>query len=200
MPGKDGKIAACLRMPGARKNPTCLRDQGKHVTRLHDVVGRGVGGGRHADRVRAIGRGDAGRYALGGLDRHGEVGAVRGPVHGGHRRKVQLSRPCVGDRHADETAAEACHEIDRVGRHAIGGEHEVPFVFAILLVDEHDHPPRLHLGDDLDNRCDRHRSSLEQATDILPQHRSCARPCTNGQVREPKSAMVARVSALDGSV
>jgi hypothetical protein len=44
------------------------------------------------------------------------------------------------------------------------------------------------------------RCSLDQANDILPQHPSCARPRTNGQVRGPKSAIVARVSALAGSV
>ena len=45
------------------------------------------------------------------------------------------------------------HEVDRLGRDEIGGEHEVALVLAVLLVDEHDHAAGLQVGDDVGDRC-----------------------------------------------
>ena len=58
----------------------------------------------------------------------------------------------LGDRHADQAAAVARHEIDRLRRDEVGGEHEIALVLAIFLVDEDDHPPGLDFGDDVDDR------------------------------------------------
>ena len=53
--------------------------------------------------------------------------------------------------HADEPAAVGRHEIDLLGRHEIRGEDEIAFVLAILLVDQHGHPPGLEVGDEIGN-------------------------------------------------
>ena len=43
------------------------------------------------------------------------------------------------ERQADQPAAELRHEVDRLGRDMVGGEHQVAFVLAVFLVDEDDH-------------------------------------------------------------
>ena len=47
----------------------------------------------------------------------------------------------------------ARHEVDRLGRDEVGGEHEVALVLAVLLVDEHDHAAGLEVGDDFGASC-----------------------------------------------
>ena len=123
---------------------------------MDDVVGRRVGRRRDANRQRAIrgrdARGDAGAASMDTVkfvpctERFTGVIGVR----------LNWRRALLGDRHADEAAAVPRHEIDRIGSDAIGGEHEVTLVLAILLVDEDDHSPGLDLRDDLDDGCDGH--------------------------------------------
>ena len=107
--------------------------------------------GRHADRVRAVLRGDAGGDALRRLDRDGEVGAVDRAVLRHHRREVEALGVRRGDRHADEPAAVGRQEVDLLGRHEIRGEDEIALVLAVLLVDQHGHPPGLEVGDEIGN-------------------------------------------------
>ena len=69
-----------------------------------------------------------------------------------HRRQVELPATLLGQRQADQAAGVARHEVDRLRRHEVGGEHEVALVLAVFLVDEHDHAAGLELGDDLGDR------------------------------------------------
>ena len=52
-------------------------------------------------------------------------------------------------RQADQATAEAGHEVDGFGRHVVGGEHQVAFVFAVFLVNQNDHAAGAHLGHDI---------------------------------------------------
>ncbi len=58
-----------------------------------------------------------------------------------HRRQVELVAALLGERQADQPAAEAGHEIDRLRRHFLGGDRQVALVLAILVVHEDDHAP-----------------------------------------------------------
>ena len=49
-------------------------------------------------------------------------------------------------RQAKLTAGVAHHEIDRLGGGFFRRDHKIAFVFAILVVDEHDHAPRAQFG------------------------------------------------------
>ena len=50
------------------------------------------------------------------------------------------SRRSPGHRQADEPAAVRRHEVDRVGRHRRRRERQIPFVLAVLVVDDDEHP------------------------------------------------------------
>jgi hypothetical protein len=54
---------------------------------------------------------------------------------------VQLLEPLAGHRHADEPAAVARHEVDRVRRRELRGDRQVTLVLAVLIVDDDHEPP-----------------------------------------------------------
>ena len=64
------QVAAGLGVPGAHQHAARLRHQREDVAGLHDVGGLRVRRDRRAHGARAVGGGDAGGDALGGLDRH----------------------------------------------------------------------------------------------------------------------------------
>jgi hypothetical protein len=66
-----------------------------------------------------------------------------------HRRQIELAAARFGECQTDQTPAETGHEVDRLGRHEIGREHQVAFVFAVFLVDQNDHPAGSQFGNDL---------------------------------------------------
>jgi hypothetical protein len=126
-----------------------LRHHRKDVPGLHDVVGLRVPGHRHPDRPGTV-RGGYSRADAGGrLDRDRERGPVRRAVVAHHQREGELPATLLGEREADEAARMRGHEIDRLGRHEVGGEDEIAFVLAVLRVDEDDHPPVADFVDDL---------------------------------------------------
>jgi hypothetical protein len=133
-----------------------LRHQRKDVAGLHDVGRGGVLRHRRLHRTRAILRRDAGGDALGGLDRDGEGGAVLRLVVAHHQGQVELAAAGFGQRQADQSASPLGHEIDGFRRDVFSGEHEVAFIFAILLVDQDHHAAGAHVGDDIENRADAH--------------------------------------------
>ena len=47
-----------------------------------------------------------------------------------------------------EAARVGGHEVDRLGRDEVGGEHEVALVLAVLGVGQHDHAAAAHLVDE----------------------------------------------------
>ncbi len=161
-PGERREIAACFVWPGAGEHAARLRDERKHMTGLHDVRGLRVGGGGHADRMRPILGRDTGGHALRRFDRDGEVGAVDRTVLRHHRREIEAFGMRRGDRHADEPAAVGRQEIDLLRRHEIRGEDEVALVFAILLVDQHSHPPGLEVGDEIGNGRKTHGAAVKK--------------------------------------
>src|SRR5205085_1671641 len=79
---------------------------------------------------------------------------------------VWPARPCtlLGDRHANQATTELRHEVDRLGRNAIGRDDEIAFVLPILFVDENDDAPVAKVSDDVLDRCDRHRARKNVAT------------------------------------
>ena len=125
--------------PARTSTPPGLRDQREHVSRLHDVFGLRIF--REAAiftvSARSCGR-DAGGDALGGFDRDGEVGAVARAVLLHHRPQAEARRVLLGDRHADQPAAVLGEEVDLLGGDELGGEHQVAFVLAVLVVDQDD--------------------------------------------------------------
>ena len=95
---------------------------------------------RHGDRLGAVGGGNAGRDALARFDRDGERGLVARAVLLAHERQAKLFDPCPGQRQADQAARMACHEVDRVGCRELRRDNQIAFVFAVLVIDQDEHP------------------------------------------------------------
>ena len=110
---------------------------------------RPVGGvDRDGDGARAVGGADPGRNPLARLDRDGEGGLVAAAVGAGHRLQAELVGALLGQRQADQPAAVAGHEVDRVGRRHLRRNDEVALILAVVVVDEDEHPAVAGLVDD----------------------------------------------------
>ena len=69
----------------------------------------------------------------------GEGRAMDARVDGRHEREMELVAALLGEREADQAAAELGHEVDGFGGDLFGGQGEVAFVFAVFVVDQDDH-------------------------------------------------------------
>jgi hypothetical protein len=101
---------------------------------------------------RAVVCRDAGGHAFGCFDRNRECRAVRALVVARHRRQAQLPAARLGQRQADQAAAKAGHEVDRLGSDMLGSQHQIALVFPIFLVHQDNHTPGAHFDNDLVDR------------------------------------------------
>ncbi|QYU65973.1 DNA polymerase I [Leptolyngbya sp. 15MV] len=147
--GQPRDVDRGLGMPGADQHAAIAGDQREHVAGGDDVVRRARGVDRDADRARAVGGADPGGDAFARLDADGEGGLVPGAVVAAHQFELQLIAPRLGHRQADQPLAVGRHEVDRGGCGHLGGDHQVALVLAVLVVDQHEHPPVARLVDDL---------------------------------------------------
>ena len=83
------------------------------------------------------------------LDRDRERRPEVGRVLLDHRRQLELVAALLGQREADQAAALARHEVDRLGRDLLGREDEVALVLPVLVVHDDDEPPGAQLLDRL---------------------------------------------------
>jgi hypothetical protein len=150
--GHAGQVAAGFGMAGAHQHAAVHRLQREDVARLHQVADRGVFGDGGLHGAGAVGGGDAGGHALGGLDGDGEGRGMFGAVAGRHGRQLQQLAALAGQGQADQAAAEAGHEVDGLGRDVVGRQDQVALVFAVFLVDQDDHAAGAHVGNDVFNR------------------------------------------------
>ena len=104
---------------------------------------------RGEDGVGPLARRDAGGDAVARVDADREGGPAGRAVLVGHHRQAQGGHLLLGERQADEPAALAGHEVDRLGRDQVGGHGQVALVLAILVVDHDDHAAGADLGDGL---------------------------------------------------
>jgi hypothetical protein len=167
-PGELRQVAARLGVAGAHQHTTRLGNQRKCVTRLHHVLGFRLRCSRHLDGKRPIRGGDAGRDTGGRLDGNGEGRTVHRAIVGDHRRQIEPPGVCLGNRHADQSAAVLGHEVDFFGRDEIGGENEITLVLAVFLVHQDDHVAGFDVGDDFIGATDAEvRLLVEQAVDLV---------------------------------
>ena len=151
-PGQAREVDGGLGLAGALQHAAGAGAEREDVAGLDEVAGALRRVDRHLDRVRAVGRGDAGRDALARLDRDRERGLVRRLVVVGHRLELELVAALLRQAEADEAAAVRGHEVDRLGRGELRGDRQVALVLAVGRVDD-DH--ELALADVLDRLVDR---------------------------------------------
>ena len=89
-PGEPREVDRRLGLAGTDEHAAVPRAQRKDVAGLDEIVRRRGGIDRDVDRVRAVGRRDAGRHALAGFDRDRERGAEVRLVPLRHLRQAEL--------------------------------------------------------------------------------------------------------------
>ena len=136
-----------LRLAGALQDAARLRAQRKHVARAAQVRGLGLRVDGRQNGRGAVGGGDAGRRPPARLDRDRERRAEVGRVLLDHRRQLEGVAPLLGQGEADQPAPLARHEVDRLRRDLFGGDDEIAFVLAVLVVDDDDELARAKVRD-----------------------------------------------------
>ena len=149
---ETGDVDRGFGMTGADQDATVARHQREDMAGADDVVGalgRVDGDGNGARTIRG---GDAGGHSFLSLDRYGEGGFLAGAVLARHQRQGQLLDPFPRQGQANQAAAVARHEGDRLRRCHLRRNDQIPFVLPALVVDEHEHAAVAGLLDDLRRR------------------------------------------------
>src|SRR5208282_1209891 len=97
--------------------------------------------------MRAIVGRDSGGYAIARVNRFAKSGPVLRGVLAGHGTQVEVVEPFFGHGQADEAASMLGHEVDGFGSNLLGGEGEVAFILAILVVNHYNHSSGADLFD-----------------------------------------------------
>jgi len=137
-PGEGGEVDGRLGLSGALEHAPLAGAQREDVPRAEQVLRPGRRIDRGEDGGGAVGGGDAGRHLAAGLDRDREGGAEGGGVVLHHQRQVEVAAALLAERQADQPAAVLGHEVDRRRGDLLGRDGEVPFVLAVLVVDDDD--------------------------------------------------------------
>lgn len=132
--GEYGEINGRLGMPGALQDAARARAQGEDMAWLDKLVGGGFGIGDDPDGLAAIGGTDAGGDALGGIDGHGEVGAMAFAVIGDHRIEAEALELMFHGGNANQAAAMPDHHVDGLRRGGGGGHDQVALIFTIFVI------------------------------------------------------------------
>ena len=149
--GQAGQIDGGLGLSGANQHAAFAGAQGEDVARAGEVARTAGGPDGGADGVGAVGRGDSGGDALGGVDGFAEGGAEARGVHGRDQGQMQGIATLRRQRQADQAAPMHGHEVDRLGRNELGGQGQVALVFAVFVVDHHQHAAGADFLDGLGN-------------------------------------------------
>ena len=134
-------------MTRTNEDAAVARDQGENVTGGDDVVAGLAAVDRDRHGARAVARRNAGGDAFACLDRGGEGGFVPRAVVAAHQFEPQFLDAVPGQRQADEAAAVGDHEIDRVGGRHLRRDDQIALIFAILVIDQDEHPAVARFGD-----------------------------------------------------
>jgi len=136
--GQTGQVDGGFGMPGPLDDAAVAGDQGEDMARPDEVMAGRSWVAEQLDGGRAFVGGDAGVDGL-GIDGDGKSGAHAFRVALDHQRQVELLGPGSRDRGADHAFAVGGHEIDRLRRRQFGGHQQIAFVFAVFVIDDHDH-------------------------------------------------------------
>jgi hypothetical protein len=98
----------------------------------------GAGVAERPDGAAAIGGRDTRADARREVHADGELSAVRFVVLRHHERQPELARPARREGHAHHAARVPQHERELFLRQALGGDNQVAFVLALLVVRDDD--------------------------------------------------------------
>ena len=117
------------------------------MPRTHQVRSPAHGIDCHLDCACAIMSRDAGSYTVARLDAFVKSRTVRRGVLPRHRPDTQVIQAFRRHGQADQPAPEFGHEVDGLRGDLFRRHCKIAFVFAVFVVDDHDHPPGVNLLD-----------------------------------------------------
>ena len=135
-------------MAGAHQYATVSGAQRKYVTRCGDVGGAFGRVYRHRNSAGPVMGRNAGRHPFARLDRDGEGGLMARRILGRHQRQTQCFDPLGRKRQTNQPAPMHGHEVDRLGGGHLCGDHQIPFVFAVLMINKDEHASVARFLDD----------------------------------------------------
>ncbi len=138
-PGEPRDIDGRLGMSGALKDAAVLRHQREHVPRRHDILGALRRIDRDRDGPRSIRCGDPGGHPVPRLDGDGKCRLIGRLVILNHQLQADMVDPFAGHGEANQPTAEFGHEVDRLRRRHLAGDHEIAFVLAAFIIDQDHH-------------------------------------------------------------
>src|SRR6267378_3312576 len=102
---------------------------------------------RHFDGVRAIISRNPGCDALPRVNRLAERSPILRSIFRRHRTNPQMIQPLFRHCKADQSSPILRHKVDGFRRNLLSRQGKIAFVFAIFVVDDHNHPPSADLFD-----------------------------------------------------
>ena len=147
-PSQTRKIHARFRVAGPLEHAPGFCAERKNMARLHKIFRAGFRVCEDPDGFGAVMRADSCGDALGGVHRHGEIGAVTFPVLDHHALQGQLFGAFLSDRGTDEAAPVHCHEINGCRGDFFRRHHQVALVLPVGIVGNHNHAAGADLLED----------------------------------------------------
>ena len=126
-------------MACAHQDAAVARLQREHMARRGDIglaLGR-IDGDR--DGASAVRGRNARSHPFTRFNRHGERGGMARHVLLRLMRQFQFFDTLAGQRQADQSAPVHGHEVDGFRRRHLSGDHQIAFIFAVFVVDQHEH-------------------------------------------------------------
>ena len=142
--GQPSQVDGRLGVAASHQHAALAVAQREHVPRPGQLPRLGGRVGQHPGGVRAVGRADAGRDAVAGVDRDRVRRTHPVAVVRRHQRDLEPVEHGGRHRHADHAAAVPDRERHQLRRRLGGREDQVALVLAVHVVDDHD---RLAGGD-----------------------------------------------------
>jgi hypothetical protein len=156
-PRQFAQIHRAFGLSGSSQYTTIASAEWVDVSGSHEVIDATCGVGEHPNRFDTVGSGDAGAYTVPwvSINAHRERGCPKRCVH--LRLRPEIESIAIFACHGDTQIAspDPRHEVD--GRHVdvLGRHHEITFVFAVLIIDQHDGSALAEIFKDLRNRTER---------------------------------------------
>ena len=152
------QITAGFGVTGATQHATRLRHDRKNMTWLHDIARHRITSDGNLNGAGAIGGRNTGGYSGGRFDGNSKIGGIGCVVLIHHQRQLQKFTTIPGKRQADQAARIGRHEIYVFCAHALGGNDQIAFVFAVFIIHQYHHLALANIVDDFFYRIQFHSS------------------------------------------
>ena len=138
-PGELAQIYNRLRMPGSNQNSTFFSSERNNVPRSPKVARLRIIVNKNRRRQCPVSSRDAGGCSVNRVNRLCHGGAVASRVLLGHHRNPKLSKSLGSGRDKRNAAPVANHEVHDLSGAGLGGNHQIPFILAVGVIDHNYH-------------------------------------------------------------